>query len=141
MNTNENAASVAVPPPAPGSPLASFECPTTPRLNEVIRDAHARCFSYDEDNGWSGNYEGVLVKVWGFARLLERENAELRERLKPKPRHDYWRAGEPDCPKDIKAANGELHTLRCRVCGEDDPRTMACAGVANAQIRHADPRP
>lgn len=41
-------------------------------------------------------------------------------------KHDYWRAGEPDCPKDIKAGNGELHTLRCKRCGEDDPRNQIC---------------
>lgn len=49
--------------------------------------------------------------------------------------HDYWRAGEPDCPSDVKAANGELHTLRCRVCGEDDPRTAACSGLANTDYQ------
>lgn len=42
------------------------------------------------------------------------------------PKHRYWRPGEPDCPKDIKAGNGELHTLRCKVCGLDDPREDIC---------------
>lgn len=42
------------------------------------------------------------------------------------PKHHYWRAGEPDCPRDIKAGNGELHTLRCKVCGLDDPRNPIC---------------
>lgn len=37
-------------------------------------------------------------------------------------KHIYWAAGEPDCPKEIKAGNGELHTLRCKVCGVDSPR-------------------
>jgi len=32
-------------------------------------------------------------------------------------KHVYWRAGEPDCPKGLKALNGELHTLKCKVCG------------------------
>lgn len=34
------------------------------------------------------------------------------------PRHDFWGAGEPDCPKDMKASNGELHTMRCKACGD-----------------------
>jgi hypothetical protein len=37
----------------------------------------------------------------------------------PLPRHRVWGAGEADCPADIKASNGELHTLRCKVCGLD----------------------
>ena len=41
-------------------------------------------------------------------------------------KHDYWRAGEPECPRDIKAGNGELHTLRCKRCGESDPRSQIC---------------
>lgn len=45
----------------------------------------------------------------------------------PEPRrHRFWRPGEADCPRDIKAGNGELHTLRCKVCGQDDPRDDRC---------------
>lgn len=40
--------------------------------------------------------------------------------------HEYFWAGEADCPKDIKAPNGELHTLRCKNCHQDDP-TGYCA--------------
>lgn len=36
-------------------------------------------------------------------------------------RHKFWGAGEADCPREIKAGNGELHTLRCKVCGLDNP--------------------
>lgn len=32
-------------------------------------------------------------------------------------KHIFWNAGEIDCPKEIKSGNGELHTLRCKVCG------------------------
>jgi hypothetical protein len=49
---------------------------------------------------------------------------DLSKRLDRK--HDFWRPGEPDCPKDIKAGNGELHTLRCKACGLDDPRDKIC---------------
>lgn len=34
------------------------------------------------------------------------------------PRHKFWSAGEPDCPAELKAPNGELHTMRCKVCGD-----------------------
>lgn len=44
-------------------------------------------------------------------------------------KHDYWRPGEPDCPPEIKAGNGELHTLRCKRCGQDSPRGEICAPV------------
>lgn len=37
-------------------------------------------------------------------------------------KHVSWGAGDPDCPKEIKAGNGELHTLRCKVCGQDISR-------------------
>lgn len=46
-------------------------------------------------------------------------------------KHLYWRAGELDCPRDIKAGNGELHTLRCKICGEDSPRKDWCGGRPN----------
>jgi hypothetical protein len=36
----------------------------------------------------------------------------------PLPRHKFWGAGEPDCPQELKASNGELHTARCKVCGD-----------------------
>lgn len=42
------------------------------------------------------------------------------------PKHDFWGAGEPDCPREIKAGNGELHTLRCKRCGLDSPRSQIC---------------
>lgn len=42
-------------------------------------------------------------------------------------KHVYWNAGEPDCPRDIKASNGELHALRCKVCGQDGSQGI-CTG-------------
>jgi hypothetical protein len=53
------------------------------------------------------------------------------------PRHQFWGAGEPDCPRDIKAPNGELHTLRCKVCGQDDPRDDVCRALASAKPAQA----
>lgn len=49
----------------------------------------------------------------------------MRVALNP-PRHNFWIPGEPDCPSNIKAQNGEIHTLRCKVCGQDDPRDARC---------------
>lgn len=40
--------------------------------------------------------------------------------------HDFWMPGDPACPGDIKAGNGELHTLRCKRCGRDNPREKIC---------------
>lgn len=49
----------------------------------------------------------------------------MRTLLDP-PKHSFWGAGEADCPRDIKAPNGELHTLRCKTCGIDNPRDNRC---------------
>jgi hypothetical protein len=48
------------------------------------------------------------------------------------PKHDFWGAGEADCPREIKAGNGELHTLRCKRCGLDNPRDDRCLSTADA---------
>ncbi len=42
-------------------------------------------------------------------------------------KHIFWAAGETDCPRDIKAGNGELTTLRCKVCRVDSPKSF-CLG-------------
>ena len=39
------------------------------------------------------------------------------------PKHNFWGAGEADCPSDIKVSNGELHTMQCKVCGAKNPRS------------------
>ncbi len=61
--------------------------------------------------------------------IIEREMDLLRN----PPKHVYWGAGEADCPKDIKAANGELHTLRCKVCGVENPKGPCIASPANPE--------
>lgn len=43
--------------------------------------------------------------------------------------HKFWGAGEADCPKDIKSSNGELHTLRCKVCGKDNNKEPCKAAI------------
>ena len=72
--------------------------------------------------------EGEFKKVSTAMALLDKT---LHSALNPS-KHDYWGAGEPDCPKEIKAGNGELHTLRCRVCGMDNPSDNRCAALRQA---------
>ena len=55
-------------------------------------------------------------------QIIEREMDFIRN---PK-KHVFWGAGEQDCPKDIKAPNGELHTLMCKICGEKSPKYAEC---------------
>jgi len=47
--------------------------------------------------------------------------------------HKFWGASEADCPKDIKASNGELHTLRCKVCGKDNDKNP-CSAIVSRQV-------
>ena len=53
----------------------------------------------------------------------------MRAALDP-PQHVYWMVGEPDCPRELKAGNGELHTLRCKVCGLEDLRANSVCRAA-----------
>lgn len=62
----------------------------------------------------------------GVVGLNREAVAVLLAAIKNPTKHVYWGAGEPDCPKDIKARNGELHTIRCKKC--DDPKAAVCIG-------------
>ena len=66
--------------------------------------------------------EDKIKKASTALKLLDKV---LRDALNPK-KHNYWSAGEPDCPKDIKASNGEIHTLRCKACGNEDLTSHQC---------------
>lgn len=66
---------------------------------------------------------GLWYRRWFKAQ--ERVN-ELERMLESPPRHRFWGAGEANCPGVIKAGNGELHTLRCKACGLDNPRDQIC---------------
>ena len=61
------------------------------------------------------------------------EIERLRGFIAKPPRHKFWGAGEPYCPRDIKAGNGELHTLRCKACGIDNPPDKWCR-VPSAEV-------
>lgn len=61
------------------------------------------------------------------------------QHLKSEAAHKFFGAGEIDCPKEIKASNGELHTLRCRICGLDNPKSTVCYGdSSNANTSAAE---
>lgn len=79
-----------------------------------------RLQAHDPDHNKAG---GLWYRRWFKAQ--ERVN-ELERLLENPPRHRFWGAGEADCPRDIKAGNGELHTLRCKACGQDNPRDQMC---------------
>lgn len=68
--------------------------------------------------------DGVVVVIEDREAL----RALLQFALHP-PKHKFWGAGEKDCPREIKAGNGELHTLRCKVCGEDNPCDDRCLPI------------
>lgn len=61
---------------------------------------------------------------WLACRIVEAHEAVLRN----PPKHEYWMPGEPDCPRDLLAGNGELHTLRCKKCGNEDAASKICLG-------------
>lgn len=67
----------------------------------------------------------LLLKV--FHRLLQDDHYPPPVRT---AKHQWWGAGDPDCPPEIKAPNGELHTLRCRICGQDE-WSSHCPGKAS----------
>lgn len=49
-----------------------------------------------------------------LVKLCRAIEAEVLAGVVDPQEHDYYGAGEPDCPREIKGANGELHTLQCR---------------------------
>jgi hypothetical protein len=55
------------------------------------------------------------------------------------PRHDFWGAGEPDCPPDLKAPNGELCDMRCKVCGDGwrESHDVCMVALAGGPVRAA----
>ena len=65
--------------------------------------------------------DGCGVEFLGTSRKVDAIK-EWNRRATPR-KHIFWGAGDPDCPIEIKARNGELHTLRCKVCGKG-PRDL-----------------
>lgn len=88
--------------------------------------------------------EADIIAAWNTRApdpriaTLEAEVARLREALSNPPKHKFWGAGEPDCPRELKAGNGELRTLRCKVCGEDNPRDSICRWAIGTRESDSD---
>lgn len=79
-----------------------------------------------EDAGWQAIMDDERLKR-ARSRLSFHELRLIIDHARSSlPKHRFWGAGEPDCPREIKAGNGELHTLRCKRCGLDNPREELC---------------
>lgn len=52
-------------------------------------------------------------------------------------KHVFWGAGEKDCPSDLRARNGELHTLRCKICGSENPKSLCVQEFAEHVINYS----
>lgn len=72
-------------------------------------------------------FDRLMVEL-AYCRYVDLAVSETAKRVMAvvERKHLYWGAGEADCPREIKAGNGELHTLRCKVCGQDNPGNSIC---------------
>ncbi len=70
----------------------------------------------------------ALAIELAYCRHTEKSVTETANRIASivERKHLFWRPGDVDCPREIKAGNGELHTLRCKVCGRDNPADNMC---------------
>lgn len=74
------------------------------------------------------NLKDTLMIELAYCKHVDLSVSETAARIEAivMRRHLYWGAGEMDCPREIKAGNGELHTLQCKVCGLKNPRDRIC---------------
>jgi hypothetical protein len=86
----------------------------------------------------SAELRTALVIELAYCRHMDMSVSETAKRIADRffdpPKHRYWGAGEADCPREIKAGNGELHTLRCKSCNVDNPRDDRCFGEARTGV-------
>lgn len=87
--------------------------------------------SWSETGEWCAEAADRII-------ALEADVARLREFIANPPKHKFWGPGEPDCPRELKAGNGELRTLRCKVCGEDNPRDSICRWAIGTRESDSD---
>jgi hypothetical protein len=111
-------------------PTCSETLPTEALTRAATKPGEVR---RHDDWLYIGTLEGVMAAApgdWiirGVAGEIYPCKPEIFEATyEPAVGHDWWGAGDPECPKDIKAGNGELHTMRCKRCGLDNPRDKAC---------------
>lgn len=104
------------------------------RIKEVV----AKLLGYSSvddmyDYRLSGEQDQIRDRYIKEITLFSEDTTNTVDKLKAAllnpPKHKYWGAGEVDCPKDIKAGNGELHTLRCKLCGKDNPIEDFCTAT------------
>jgi hypothetical protein len=53
-----------------------------------------------------------------YMKIVDLGPAPSHLKDRPLPQHKFWGAGEADCPEDLKAPNGELVDMRCKMCGD-----------------------
>ena len=107
------------------------QSPFTPEAMEKASNAVERyCAELDLTNAdhialWlETNTEEPRI-AWLAVRIAEAFDRAISRK------HVSWGPGDPNCPPEIKAGNGELHTLRCKVCGQDISRAdEICFGEA-----------
>ena len=98
--------------------------PLARRGEAPVTDHTTTAGAVEDPHGIAENKAGGLwYRRWFKAQA--RVN-ELEALLANPPKHKFWGAGDLDCPRGIKAPNGELHTLRCKACGQDNPRDDIC---------------
>lgn len=71
--------------------------------------------------------DALMIEL-AYCRHVDLPVSETAERIAAMVtrKHVFWGAGEPDCPREIKASNGELTKLLCKVCGDVNTRNRFC---------------
>lgn len=82
-----------------------------------------------EDAGWTAIMADPELKR-ARSKLSFHEIRLIVDHARTFKRHDFWGAGEPGCPPEIKAGNGEICALLCKRCGVKSPRDNRCFGIA-----------
>ena len=74
--------------------------------------------------------EALMVEL-AYCRHVELPVSDTAQRIAAlvTRKHVFWGAGEPDCPREIKAGNGELTKMLCKVCGDVNLRNRFCLPV------------
>ena len=73
--------------------------------------------------------DALMIEL-AYCRHTDKSVSETATRIEAlvTRKHVLWGPNEPDCPREIKASNGELTRLLCKVCGQYDMRTAYCLG-------------
>ncbi len=121
--------------------------PTPPEVAAELRRIFDQAQAYDPKAVIGGRraksvprgMDAVRVRLMmelAWAKHADLPVSEVCQRIMDRfvnpPKHRFWGSGEADCPADIKASIGELHTLRCKVCGEDAGSDNRCFGPQEA---------